>query len=272
MDIKNFTFNNKQLTDFNCRMCSFSASGDVETSDYPTITFNVVEVAGNDMFRKTSAKYEGALQSSPIQICKDICQTDDENKYFTQQETRAIYKWLDIRDYKKFTIDNELFENVYFIGGFTSIAPVKHAGRIIGFELIFTADRPYGLSDDITETFSLSGSNLIKTIENDSDDLSSVYPKYLKITIKQAGDLTITNSLDDRTFGIKNCENNEVITIDCVNRIIQTSSDTHNVYDDFNYNFFRLMQTETDTENEFTFSLPCDVEMTYNEVRKVGFI
>ncbi|WRK55793.1 DUF6558 family protein [Coprobacillaceae bacterium CR2/5/TPMF4] len=99
-----------------------------------------------------------------------------------------------------------------------------------------------------------------------------VYPKKLTITLRQAGDLTITNSLDDRTFGIKNCENNEVITIDCVNRIIQTSSDTHNVYDDFNYNFFRLMQTETDTENEFTFSLPCDVEMTYNEVRKVGFI
>ena len=65
-------------------------------------------------------------------------------------------------------------------------------------------------------------------------------------------DLIITNSIEEnRTTVIKNCVENEVIEMEYP--IIKTSFSTHKIQNDFNYNFFRIANTEDKIVNNITF-------------------
>ena len=86
------------------------------------------------------------------------------------------------------------------------------------------------------------------------------------------GNLTIKNSLDNEMFGIKNCLNGETITVDCISKIIETDKSAHDIFNDFNYNYFRLLRNDDTDNNKLTVSLPCKIEFVVNEPRKVGFI
>ena len=271
MENVSFTYNDKSLLDFNCMLCNFDSTSNIEVLETPSITFNTIQNNHNDTFKSSYTSYENSLESGIISICKIDCHENE--KYFTQEEVRNIYKWLDTRKYKKFIIDNdELFEGVYFIGGFTSIQPVKNNLKVIGFQLKFISELPYGLSDDIYYSKNITTSDNKLLIVNDSDDVKPVHPYKLKITLAENGDLTIKNNIDHNDISIKNCKKNETITVDCVNRIIETNNVTHKIYDDFNYNYFRLIKTDDTDENIFTINLPCKIEVYLNEPRKVGFI
>ncbi len=271
MNERSFIFNNRRLSDLGMMLCYFDSVDNIETVDSPTITFNIVQNNSNDSFRPTSASYDGSLESNEIGICKVNC--NEKNLYFTRDEVRAIYKWLDTKSFRKFVIENDpMFEDVYFLGGFTQINQVRHFGKVIGFKLKFTSQYPYGLSEDIKYTKTITSDNKYFSIINDSDDVKPVYPSCLKITMMEDGDLTIKNTLDEYTFGIRNCKNGEVITVDCVNKIIETDKSEHDIYNDFNYNYFRLLRNDDTDNNKFTVSLMCKIEFTINEPRKVGFI
>lgn len=268
MDFYNFTFNGKDLTEFDCMICCFDKPNNIETNEYPTITFNTVQNNSNDSFDLTHGTYDKALEGK-ISICKNTCNNKDI--YFTRDEVRNIYNWLDIRGYGKLTFSNDFYENTFFEGGFTSIQPVKNNKKIIGFELTFTSRYPYGLSEDLSYSFSLTSDNLSNEILNNSDDVKPVYPRLLQIIPQIDGDLEIKNSLDDQVLVVKNCKQNEIIKIDCENRIIETNS-IHDVYNDFNYVYLRFLKGGYNNVNVLTFSIPCKVKIILNEVRKVGFI
>lgn len=42
------------------------------------------------------------------------------------------------------------------------------------------------------------------------------------------------------------------------------------MYNDFNYKFFRLVNTEGARENVITVSLPCQIDIVYVPIRKIG--
>ena len=52
--------------------------------------------------------------------------------------------------------------------------------------------------------------------------------------------------------------------------IISSSIPSHKIQNDFNYNFFRISNTEDKIVNDITFSIPCEVELTYSPIKKVG--
>ena len=84
--------------------------------------------------------------------------------------------------------------------------------------------------------------------------------------------LKITNSSDlGHVTRIANCKQNEEITMDCIHEIIQSTNHS-TLYNDFNYKFPRLKNTYYNSKNVITFSIPCDVEINYPIVRKVGII
>lgn len=96
-----------------------------------------------------------------------------------------------------------------------------------------------------------------------------IYPE-MEITIKKDGDLTIHNSIENRETYIANCQANEVITLDYPVIKSLHSSASHNIQNDFNWNFFRVANTYKNSRNDLTISLPCSIKIKYSPIVKVG--
>ena len=67
---------------------------------------------------------------------------------------------------------------------------------------------------------------------------------------------------------IKNCSANEVITVNGDAMTISSSSSTHDIANDFNYDFFKLQNTYDEKENEVTVNLDCEVVIRYKPIVK----
>lgn len=94
-----------------------------------------------------------------------------------------------------------------------------------------------------------------------------IYP-YVEIAVLEDGDLKIHSILEDRETTIKNCSNGEVITMDYP--IIKTDNDSHNIQNDFNWNFFRVANTFENSRNDIITSIPCSIKIKYSPIVKVG--
>lgn len=107
----------------------------------------------------------------------------------------------------------------------------------------------------------------VASIFDASHEEGYIYP-HTEITILEDGDLNIYNVLEDRNVHISNCTSGEVITMDYP--IIKTSSDTHKIQNDFNWNFFRVANTYDNRRNDLTTSVPCRIKIEYSPIVKVG--
>lgn len=98
-----------------------------------------------------------------------------------------------------------------------------------------------------------------------------IYPE-MEIVIGDIGNekknLTIHNSIENRESYINNCVSNEVITMDYP--VITSSLQSHNIQNDFNWNFFRVANTYENSRNDLTISLPCSIKIKYSPIVKVG--
>ena len=90
----------------------------------------------------------------------------------------------------------------------------------------------------------------------------------MKIKCLSSGNLIINNSIENRDTVIKNCTQNEIISLDYP--IIESTLISHKLQNDFNFNFVRIANTYENTLNKLTFSLPCEVQLSYNPIKKVG--
>ena len=62
----------------------------------------------------------------------------------------------------------------------------------------------------------------------------------------------------------------EVITIDGKNQLITSSLSSHNLANDFNYFFPRIINTYEERCNTFTPKKKKKIKITYSPIRKVG--
>ena len=90
----------------------------------------------------------------------------------------------------------------------------------------------------------------------------------MEIEILEGGDLSIYNDLDKRTMVIKNCVSEEKITLDYP--IISSSLPSHKIQNDFNWDFFRIVNTFRTKRNNLTVSLPCNITIKYSPIIKLG--
>ena len=201
-----------------------------------------------------------------FQICKDpYMQLNRGNKYFTTDEQRFVYRWLNRNDgfhiLKIVTSENQ---TMLFKGSF-NIETIEFCGKVIGFELTFTMGKPFATQDckTITHTFK---ANEQFTIIDESDDIGYIYPD-IQIKCLSSGDLIITNSIENRTTTIKNCSTNEVISVD-ENLNISTSLSSHKLYNDFNFVFFRIANSYENNQNIISVNIPCEIAIKYYPVAK----
>lgn len=106
-----------------------------------------------------------------------------------------------------------------------------------------------------------------KSINDTSYEEGFIYP-YTEIIVKSDGDLRIHNSIENRETYIANVCTGEVITMDYP--IIKSSDSSHNIQNDFNWNFFRVANTYENSRNDLVVTLPCSIKIKYSPIVKVG--
>ena len=111
------------------------------------------------------------------------------------------------------------------------------------------------------------GEENVTSINDISHEEGYIYP-YTEIIIAEDGDLNIHNAIEDRDTYIANCVAGEIITMDYP--IIQSSISSHNIQNDFNWNFFRVANTYDYSRNDLTTSVPCTIKIKYSPIVKIG--
>ena len=258
-----FYYGNKNLSDFGFIICNFGDKGLDSVSDGCQISFNTVPVLGGAKHELTSAQYEDCLETT-IQICKHSC--TGGIKEITATEHRQITRWLNRKKFLKFKPLSEEYIDLYFEASF-NISRIELDGRLFGFELEVVTNRPFALK----EPRIINIKNLVKDGEHSINDTSHeegyIYP-HTEITVTQSGNLKIHNAIENRDTYIANCIAGEVITMDYP--VIQSSISSHNIQNDFNWNFFRVANTFDNSRNDLTISLPCSIKVEYSPIVKVG--
>lgn len=266
MLVKDFEYDGLLLSDFGCIMCSFDSTGLETVTNGSNITFNTSPVLKGSKHVLTDMKYEECLTTT-FEICKNPCNyVEQSDAYFNIEEITAIARWLNRKEFLKFKLIKEGYENIYFEGSF-NVNRKMLGDDCVGMELTMTTNRPFALYETIKKTFKATTSSHVEIFKDISDEIGFIYPD-VEITCNANGNLTIHNSIENRDTVIKNCVAGEVITMKYP--VISSSIPTHKIQNDFNYNFFRVANTYRERGNKITFSLPCTMKISYNPVRKVG--
>lgn len=206
-----------------------------------------------------AAKYKDSL-SFKLQLTKK------DHSEMLRHELVEYGRWLQHKTPKRFQFTDCNFTDIEFYAIATEVNELSVAGVVYGIEVLMKTNAPFGYSKPITRTVSLS-STPYKYI-NPSEEYGYVYPS-MKITVQNDGDLTITNAIEGRETTVTNCLAGEIITLDADLKTIE-STNTDGLYDRFNYKWFRFCRSEDTNINSITASIPCKVEFTYQNIKKVG--
>lgn len=263
MKAYDFEFDGRKLSSFGMIICNFGSKGLDIVSNGSQITFNTVKTMNGSKHELTSVQYDECLETT-IQICKNSCVSDVTE--ITSTEFRQLTKWLSRKRFLKLKLLDEDNIDLYHEAAI-SISRIEIDGKLYGLELEIRTNRPFALH----EPRIINIKNIVKdgkhSINDTSHEEGYIYP-YTKITILESGNLNIYNAIEDRDTYIANCVAGEVIIMDYP--VIQSSISSHNIQNDFNWNFFRVANTYDNSRNDLTISLPCSIKVEYSPIVKVG--
>lgn len=263
MKAYDFMYGDKYLSDFNFIICNFGSKGLDTVSNGSQITFNTIPTFGGSKHELTSATYEDCLETT-IQICKSPCHGDIME--ISSAEFREMTKWLSRKKFLKFKIIDEDYIDLYFEAAF-NISRIEIDDKLYGLELEVKTNRPFALKEPRV----IHIKNLVQDGTYSLNDISHeegyIYP-HTEVTVGEDGDLNIYNAIEDRNTYIANCVAGEIITMDYP--VIQSSVSSHNIQNDFNWNFFRVANTFENSRNDLTISIPCTIRVEYSPIVKVG--
>lgn len=230
------------------------------------ISFNTVPFNNGITNKAISSSYNSTLETT-FQIIKNPC--CESGMIIEPYEFRAICTWLSRSGYHKlrFIGEDTVISTMYYNAAF-NLNRIELNGAIIGIECNVITDSPFGYEDDIELTFSGVSNNWTFNVEHFTDVEGFVYPK-LVLTPASSGTLTITNNFDDSQMVIKNCVPNETITIEYP-FVVQSSNESHNIINDFNWNFLKLSNTYIVTNNLYTVSIPAIIHFAYTPLVQYG--
>lgn len=263
--VTDFCFDRKHLSDFGAMLATINGTSVFKTVPGCNISFNVTQNA-NQRFLRTSSSYSEVLTTS-FQIFKKNCKSLDDS-YFDIYEVRQIMKWLNTENYKRMEFLSDDFIGIYFMG-YCNVQKITNLDRCVGFDVTFTCDSSFGYHDQILKR-TIATANSEVTIYLDNDRNGYIYPT-IKVIMKESGKLEITNMDESsRPLIVNNCKLDDVVYIDCSNKVIESSNSLHDLPDSFNFAFIRFDYNDLDRKKFLKFNKKCEVEITITELRKVG--
>lgn len=256
-----FVFDDRTTEDFNLILCSFD-SGYEDGVAGSEIEFTTT----SNPVRKRWYKTGNATYQSPLEFNIQVAKPDFAE--FDAYELSAIQRWLIRQDgYKDFQFIQADYDNVHFNVMINKIEYIG-TGVVKGLDISCVCDAPFGYGHIVKNIFEVTNTQSFKIIDL-SDEIGYIYPD-MEIEILNNCDLSIHNSIENRTFQIKNCIQNEVITIDGNTLQMTTTAINHKLYNDSNYIFPRIANKHYERTNILTITGDCKITMTYRPIRKVG--
>lgn len=198
---KDFTFTGKQFSS----LCTKYISVDFEdNSDIPLAMERNMEIGETNLSR-VEPNYFGDTWTDvlPIElnIVKDPSQYDYNQKelVITKGEIREITRWLTSPHYPEwieFEYDHDnVDEAKYYRGWFNNVETWVVGSEVYGLKLSFKCTTPFGYTDDIVNTQTVTKySNILVT--NDSDELDSYCYPTIEIKPNSNGQIYICNLSD----------------------------------------------------------------------------
>lgn len=267
MNAVDFEYDGQYLSDYGYIICDFhGSSGITDVTLGSVLTFNKVSRHYGKSFSLTSTRYNECISTS-FDICKDpdIFENDME---ISNYDVRRLTRWLNRKKFLKFQVfdpDREL-DTCYYMASF-NLEKIKIHETVYGLHLIMETDKPFGYGETQYFKWTISDvSNPLKFYDT-QDEIGYVYPE-IKITCTNSGNIEIFNSLFQSRMVINNCTVGEVITINGDFQTITSSNLSHNLSNDFNFEFLKIGNKFDNRENVLTVSLPCVLELQYEPIIK----
>ena len=262
-----FEYDGQLLSQFGFMICDFNGSSGVTTIDTGyTISFTKIARNSGRHYGLANTQFEDCLTAT-FQIAK--CPDDCLDEEITDDEYRDIVRWLNRHQFLPLRIINEIEQDkqsCYYNASF-NIRKIAVNDRLYGLELTVETDAPFGYGFPVNKQWNNLAAGETVDLYDYSDDTKFFVPD-MSIKVLEAGNLKITNSLTGSSMEIKNCSVNEVITIYGDTQVITTSSDSHKIYNDFNFDFLRIGNTYKDKKNVIKVSIPCNLAISYQPIIK----
>lgn len=265
MQSKTFTYDGVSLADMGYIVCKFDGGGaslDGINTDSQRDWDNISVMWGK--FMPWTVSTFGDRLEMEFSIMKEPC--GDNSLVITPAEMVQLKRWLSRPTAKILRFpEEEGFEHIYYEGSFNVEEVWLNAEGRYGANLTFTCNAPAGFYDYETVTGEIAANESF-TINDVSDEVGWIYPT-LEVTLKDAGELRLTNSFDGRTTVVKNCTAGETITFYNTQQIM-SSNGAHAIHDDFNYKFIRISNSFKNNENTISSNLALSYEFTYKPIAK----
>lgn len=263
-----FEYDGKYLSDFGYILGRAGSDGGVSSDAKGSeISFITASTHDGKRFGNVGSKFENCLKAT-FHICKNPAIFGDDLMEITRDEFRDMNRWLNRREFLRFRAinpDEGEFPQPFFYASF-NLAKDDVDGKTFSIELNMQTNAPFGYDAEKWETFQI-GTNGVRTFHDMSDEPGNTYPQML-ITCKAAGTLRLRNSMTGCDTVIENCADGEVISFSGDSMIISSSVASHDIANDFNYNFFSIGNTYASRENVITSTLACRIELGYEPIRK----
>ncbi len=264
-----FEYDGQYLSDYGFIICSFDGSPGISTvSAGSTVTFNKVSRYSGKKYCLVGTQYDECIEST-FCIGKDPSIYGRNNMQITNDEYRDLMRWLNRREFLKFRLlgdDDCDGETCYYEASF-NIGKIKIDEVLYGIELTMETNKPFGYGQEQSIIWNVNDITKSYILYDTSDEIGYIYPSMV-IEINSNGNFSLHNEMENCTMIINNCKIGEVITIDGDTHIVKSSLDSHHIYDDFNFEFFRIGNTILDRSNKLSCSLPCKIEFKYSPVIK----
>lgn len=265
MKIIDFSYgeNNRKLSDFGFVVCRFDSGGLDTVSNGAVVNFNSVSVQSGAQHYLTSSTYEDCLECT-IQVCKNPCV--NSNMEIDQTTFRELTRWLCRKKFLKFKPLSEDYIDLYH-EAMINVNRIELDEKLVGLELEIRTNRPFSLKEKRLIKIENTEQDGKHSVNDISHEEGYIYPN-TEIVVNEDGNLNIYNAIENRSTYIANCKKGEIITMDYP--IIQSSDSSHNIQNDFNWNFFRVANTFENSRNDLTISIPCSIKIEYSPIVKVG--
>lgn len=254
-----FIFDGQALSDFGYVIAADGAID--ETLAVSNMNYELIKSAMSDISYKVAHEYPDNY-SRTFMIIKNNCEDVESNGSLTDDDISTLTRWLVRKQFKWFKY---VGTNVWFKVQ-NVVEKMYYGNDVIGLQITVNANAPFGFTPEIANTWS-GETNTIYTV---SDEEGYIIPTVI-ITLAESGNLVIRNSRTADFTQIDNVSSGEVITIYGEGLLQIASSDpSHNVADDFNFVFPKLVSSYNDSANIITTNLNCTVTYKYRGRRKVG--
>ena len=159
MYLTDFVYDGVKLSSLGYLVGNIVSSNNDSATAGSKLDLQTVVNRGNNLTQIITSQYNEPITAT-FDIVKYAC-TDTADSIVSDKEISYIMRWLNQTEYCKFyPIYNDLsLPNVYFKGTFTEINTAQLGGNVVGFNVTFTSNAPYGFIDYDVADMQINASN-----------------------------------------------------------------------------------------------------------------